>query len=109
MKRGKSYRQKRTRRKKGLIGGRLPLLLALGGLIMIVVSAVLIKIYNQPESPDVPLEVSDAPRLKVDREELDFGDVRMGQVVEASFTLANVGDQPLRFSQAPYVELAAGC
>lgn len=109
MKRGKSYRQNRSRRKKGMVGGRLPLLLALGGLIMIVISAILIKNYSQPENPDVLLEVSGAPRLKVDRKELDFGDVRVGQVVEASFTLANVGDQPLQFSQPPYVELAAGC
>ncbi len=54
-------------------------------------------------------EVTGAPRLEVDREKLDLGDVRLGREVTASFTLANVGDQPLRFTREPYVKVAAGC
>jgi hypothetical protein len=30
-------------------------------------------------------------------------------VVEVSFQLTNVGDQALRFSKAPYIEVLEGC
>jgi hypothetical protein len=55
------------------------------------------------------LEVSGAPSLKVDRETIDFGDVRYERPVGASFQLTNVGDQPLKFSKTPNVEVIEGC
>jgi hypothetical protein len=54
-------------------------------------------------------EVAGAPRLKVDKESIDLGDRKVGQLVSASFEITNVGDQPLRFTEAPYIEVAAGC
>jgi hypothetical protein len=108
MKTKKSYRSKGSKRKGGKRIWTL-LLLAAGGLIMIVAGAILIKGGDQSEKAAVPLEVSGAPSLKVDQDMMDFGDVKVGEVVRATFTLANVGDQPLQFTQAPYVELAAGC
>ncbi len=33
----------------------------------------------------------------------------LGQTVEVSFQVSNAGDQPLRFSQAPYIEVLEGC
>jgi phospholipid/cholesterol/gamma-HCH transport system substrate-binding protein len=33
----------------------------------------------------------------------------VGDRVEVSFQLTNVGDQALRFSEAPYVEVVEGC
>jgi hypothetical protein len=44
-----------------------------------------------------------------DREEVDVGDVPLGQTVEVSFEIANTGDKPLRFIEAPYVEVVEGC
>jgi len=55
------------------------------------------------------IEVTGQPRLKVDREAIDFGDIRLGRTVEATFVLTNVGDQPLRLTQAPSVEVVEGC
>jgi hypothetical protein len=55
------------------------------------------------------LEVSGAPSLKIDKEFVDFGDVRYERPVGASFQLTNVGDRPLKFSRAPYIEVVEGC
>lgn len=49
------------------------------------------------------------PSLSVDTEKIDLGDVPLGQTVSAAFTLTNTGDAPLRFSKAPYIQIAAGC
>lgn len=55
------------------------------------------------------IEVTGAPSVKVDKEKIDFGDVKLGQPVEASFQVANVGDQALRFIERPYIEVKEGC
>jgi hypothetical protein len=38
-----------------------------------------------------------------------LADVKLGQPVKVSFIITNVGDQPLRFSEQPYVEVVEGC
>lgn len=55
------------------------------------------------------IEVSGQPRLKIDKDVVDLGDIRLGRTVETSFVLSNVGDQPLRLTQVPYVEVVEGC
>ncbi len=60
-------------------------------------------------SPAVRVEVKGRPSLKVDREKVDFGDVKLDKTVTATFTLSNVGDQALRFTRQPFIEVAAGC
>jgi multidrug efflux pump subunit AcrA (membrane-fusion protein) len=64
---------------------------------------------GRPSGQPVPVEVTGAPRLKVDRQREDLGEVPLGQTVEVSFQLSNVGDQPLRFTDVPYVTVAEGC
>ena len=49
------------------------------------------------------------PSLSVDTEKIDLGDVPLDQTVTAAFKLTNTGDAPLRFSRAPYIQVAAGC
>ena len=49
------------------------------------------------------------PRLAVATESIDFGPVRFDKVVLARFLLRNVGDQPLRVSANPPVEVVEGC
>lgn len=49
------------------------------------------------------------PVLVVDKEKVDLGDIKLGEMVTVSFTLTNTGDGTLKFSQEPYIELAAGC
>ena len=49
------------------------------------------------------------PRLVVDRQEIDFGQVSFNKFVQARFRLKNVGDQPLRIATGPRVEAIEGC
>ncbi len=58
--------------------------------------------------PPAPLATG-APALQVDKEKVDFGDVKLGQTVEATFEVTNIGDQPLRFTEKPYIEVVEGC
>jgi hypothetical protein len=94
------------RRKKQTKRPQIWVLLGLGGLLIVL--AGVLGLFSQNKSPFVP-EVSGAPKLTVDREVIDFGPVRMGKFVQASFTLTNTGDQPLSFSRTPYIEVLEGC
>jgi hypothetical protein len=47
--------------------------------------------------------------LKADKEKVDLGQVKLGQNVKVAFVLTNVGDKPLRFTEAPYIEVKEGC
>lgn len=79
--------------------------LALLGLVIYAVWAAVVP----PNRPKVPVEVQGQPSLKADKEKVDLGDIPLGQTVEVSFQLANVGDQQLRFSKQPYIEVVEGC
>lgn len=49
------------------------------------------------------------PRLVMDRQEIDFGQVRFNKFVEARFRLKNVGDRALQIATGPRVEAVEGC
>ena len=87
----------------------LPLIVVGGGVVLVVLAAIFVYNSNQPPKSVVPLEVSGAPALKVDKERVDFGDVKVDNPVTASFEIVNVGDQPLLFDEAPKVEVVEGC
>jgi hypothetical protein len=84
----------------------LPILLAAGGLLLILGAAFA---FSQPSKPNAAIEVTNAPSLKVDQEKVDLGDVKLGVPVKVSFQLTNVGDRPLKFTQEPYIEIQEGC
>src|SRR6185369_2772360 len=52
--------------------------------------------------PTAAPEVRGAPRLKLDRDRVDLGPVKLGTWVEVKYQLTNSGDQVLRLTQAPY-------
>jgi len=81
----------------GLIGG---------GLVLI---WVLWSLAQSSPAPVVPVEVQGVPKLKVEQAKIDLGNVKLGQTVSASFKVSNVGDRPLQFSEAPYIEVIEGC
>jgi hypothetical protein len=50
-----------------------------------------------------------SPRLTVDVEEINLGEIPVGQSVQAAFRLTNTGTQALKFSEAPFIEVKEGC
>lgn len=83
------------------------LLLLIGGGLLLAFGAVFA--LNRPSQSKAPIEVAGSPSLKVDQEEVNLGEVKLGQYVEVSFQLTNVGDKSLRFEKTPYVEIKEGC
>jgi len=63
---------------------------------------------NAPSASFTP-EVKGAPRLQADKQKIDLGNLKLGQTVQVSFDITNTGDQPLRFSKDPFVEVVQGC
>ncbi len=84
-----------------------PVILLIGGGLLLLFGVAFA--LNKPSGAKVAVEVNGSPSLKVDKEKVDLGEVKLGQTVEVSFLLSNVGDQTLRFSKAPYVEVKEGC
>jgi hypothetical protein len=77
---------------------------------MVLVGLAFLVLRGKPVAqPLAAIEVHDAASLKVDKEQIDMGDLKLGRMVEASFLLTNVGDQPLRFTKPPYIEVVEGC
>jgi hypothetical protein len=106
---GKTDSNRKATGKNKLGKSRLPLILVGSGVVLLLLAAIFIYNSNKPQKSGVPLEVSGAPALKLDKERIDFGDVKVNTPVTATFELANVGDQPLRFSEVPKVEVVEGC
>ena len=108
-------KKKKSNKNKKKTTGSLstPLILGIAGLVVIA-AAVAFVIGNQQSDTifaqdDYVPEVVGQPSLRADRNEIDLGDVKLGKTVTASFVLTNVGDETLRFSEIPYVELKEGC
>lgn len=80
---------------------QVPLLVILGGLLILAMA--LFFLLNRPST------AGSVPKLVADQPEINFGDVKLGQPVQASFTLTNTGTGTLRFSQEPYIEVREGC
>ncbi len=87
----------------------IPLILVGGGILLIVLAAVYIFATSRSPKSGAAIEVSGAPALQVDKAQIDFGDVKVDTPVSATFEISNVGDQPLRFSKLPVVEVVEGC
>ena len=85
---------------------RLLAILAAGALLLILGA---VFAFSQPSKPKAVIEVIGAPGLKVDKEEVDLGEVKLGQIVQVSFEITNVGDQNLQFTKEPYIEVKEGC
>ena len=102
-----SHSHKRPKPHRKPANALAPILIVLGGVLLLGLTAFLV--WRGNASSSVVIEVTGAPRLKADKEKVDLGDVRLGQIVQVSFEVANVGDRPLRFTEDPYVEVVEGC
>ncbi len=52
---------------------------------------------------------SGAPSISVDRQKIDFGEVKLDTVLSFAITVTNTGDGILRFQETPYIEIVEGC
>jgi hypothetical protein len=100
----------RTGKGQGSPGkSRLPLILVAGGVVIILLAAFFVYSGSQSSKSNSAQETGGVPVLKVDKERIDFGDVKVDTPVTASFEISNAGDDPLRISQVPKVEVVEGC
>ena len=95
------------RKKKEGLPGYLVAAAVVGGGLLLVFAA--LSLIGKGGSPKAAIEVTGQPRLKVDREAVDLGEIALGTPVKVAFVLTNVGDQPLRITEAPYAEVVEGC
>lgn len=85
----------------------MPLWLTLAGLALLLIAG--FAIWGNNAQAKANVEVKGAPRLKVDKEKIDHGDLKLGNQVRDDIRVTNIGDQPLRFTEAPFVEVKEGC
>ena len=83
------------------ISKRLPILLILLGVLIL--AAVLLSVLNRNSA------INGNPQLVTDLQEINFGDVKMGEYVQADFRLTNSGTAPLKIVAEPYIEVREGC
>lgn len=83
-----------------------PLILGIGSVIILIIAAVFV--FQKKPASYTP-EVTGGPSLKVDKEKVDLGDMKLGSTAQVSFEITNVGNQPLQFSKAPFIEVKEGC
>lgn len=90
---------------------RLPLYLAAGGALLIIIVGVVWLTTNGRGSAGIgsPAQVAGRPALAVDQQKIDFGKVPLDIPIKATFQLSNVGDQPLQILNQPVVEVKQGC
>jgi hypothetical protein len=83
------------------------LLIGVGAALLVL--ATLSAVVQNPGASATQPSVSGAPKLMADKEKVDLGDLKLGETVSVSFEITNAGNQPLRFTEKPYVEVKAGC
>jgi hypothetical protein len=82
----------------------------LAGLLLVVIGLLTWHPWDQsPATQVVAPQAAGQPRLRVDREQIDFGRVALDKPVKATFKLTNVGDQQLVLAGLPLVEVKKGC
>ena len=96
-------RRQKERQRKILIA------MLAGGLLLIISGGFFAKNALENRADPSLIEVSGQPSLKVDQELIDYGDVKLNTNLTFALELTNVGDQPLKITADPYVEVLEGC
>jgi len=76
------------------------LLVAIGGVLLIIAA-----FFLASQSGDG----SGTPSIAVDRQKIDYGDVKFGVNKTFAIKVTNTGDGTLRFREEPYIEVLEGC
>ena len=100
------YKTKRPQPKP--MKNNLPIWLIIGGLGLIFILAAVFLFGTGKDKAGI--EVTGAPKIQVDQQVYDYGTVKLGGVpIRTVVQVTNVGDQTLRFSEPPYIEVLEGC
>ena len=51
----------------------------------------------------------DGPRLALDQDLFDYGDVKLNSTIETEINVKNIGDEVLALAESPRVDLVEGC
>ncbi len=76
-------------------------LLALGGVLIF---AAIFLFANQNGG-----DGGGTPKITVDQQKVDYGDVKFGVNKTFAIKVTNTGDGTLRFSEEPYIQILEGC
>ena len=77
-----------------------PVILVLGGVVLIAGALFALWKSGQPATPKVPVEVNGSPRLKVDRETVDLGDVPLDKTRDGILSARQCRRQNTTLQQA---------
>ncbi|MCX7100124.1 MAG: hypothetical protein NTX38_01155 [Methylobacter sp.] len=81
-----------------------PLLALLIGGVLLVIAAAVFAISGTFNG-----DGGGTPRLVVDQEKIDYGDVHFGVNKTFAIKVTNTGDGLLRFKEKPYIQVLEGC
>jgi len=76
------------------------LLLALGGMLVVIAA-----FFFARQNGDG----GGTPAIAVDKQKIDYGDVKFGVNKTFAIKVTNTGDGTLRFKEEPYIEILEGC
>jgi len=78
-------------------------MVVLGGVLLIAAA------FYFANRPGISEHGSGPPKIAVDQQTIDYGDVRFGTNKSFDIEVTNIGGAVLRFNQEPYLEVLAGC
>lgn len=90
-------------------------LILVGGVVLVSALAWLIQRNAPVPTQDAPSQAApsaaavDGPRISVDQDRFDYGDVKLNSTVETTIRVRNIGDAVLALDPNPVVELIEGC
>jgi hypothetical protein len=96
-------RRRKAQRRNTLI------MVIVGGLLIITAGVMITWDAWSSRADSSLVAVGGQPSLVVDQELIDYGDVKLNTNLTFDLVVTNVGDQPLKISEAPYVEVKEGC
>jgi multidrug efflux pump subunit AcrA (membrane-fusion protein) len=92
---------KKSRRRKQQKRSLNPLIWLMGGGVLLI-AAVLFLAFGGGSG-------GGTPALAVDKQTIDYGDVKLATDLTFEIKVTNTGDGTLRFREEPYIEVREGC
>lgn len=77
--------------------------------VLLIAGIVFTLVQNASRINPELIEVEGRPAIKVDQELIDFGYKKWNTNLTFDFTVTNIGDKTLRFTETPFVEVLEGC